>query len=106
MKAKLVFLLLVFATLLQAQEVANKEALAVSADRPGMATGVGVLPFKTIQWETGFQWDYADCQHSFTLPTTMLRFGVGPPVHSLPPGNPCSPLTASPPSLVPLGSHS
>lgn len=30
----------------------------------------------------------------------------GPPVHSLPPGNPCSPLTASPLSLVPLGSHS
>ena len=49
MKAKLVFLLLVFATLLQAQEVVNEEALAVSADRPGMATGVNVLPFKTVQ---------------------------------------------------------
>lgn len=79
-QAKLLLLLLfTFATLsMQAQDVENTEPQSVAADRPGMATGVGVLPFKTIQWETGFQWDYADRQHSFTLPTTMLRFGVAP----------------------------
>ena len=61
---------------LQAQSTENIESVA--ADRPGMATGVGVLPFKTIQWETGIQWDYTNRQHAFTLPTTMLRFGVAP----------------------------
>ena len=51
----LLFLLFTFATLfMQAQEAENAEPLSVAADRPGMATGVGVLPFKTIQWETGF----------------------------------------------------
>ena len=73
MKTKLLLLLLTFTALcMYAQNVENAEPLSVAADRPGMATGVGVLPFKTIQWETGFQWDYADRQHSFTLPTTML----------------------------------
>jgi hypothetical protein len=72
MKTKLLLLLLTFTALcLQAQDVENAEPLSVAADRPGMATGVGVLPFKTIQRETGFQWDYADRQHAFTLPTTM-----------------------------------
>lgn len=79
MKTKLLLLLFSFAAVgLHAQDVENAEPQSVAADRPGMATGVGVLPFKTIQWETGFQWDYADRQHSFTLPTTMLRFGVAP----------------------------
>ena len=79
MKTKLLLFVFSFVALcLQAQDVENAEPLSVAADRPGMATGVGVLPFKTIQWETGFQWDYADRQHSFTLPTTMLRFGVAP----------------------------
>ena len=79
MKHTLLLIVALLATnLLYAQEVTSEEAFAVSADRPGMATGVGVLPFKTIQWETGFQWDYADRQHSFTLPTTMFRFGVAP----------------------------
>jgi hypothetical protein len=72
MKTKLLLLLFTFAAVcLHAQDVENAEPLSVAADRPGMATGVGVLPFKTIQWETGFQWDYADRQHAFTLPTTM-----------------------------------
>ena len=43
---------------LQAQSTENLESVA--ADRPGMATGVGVLPFKTIQWEMGVQWDYTN----------------------------------------------
>ena len=76
MRTRIFLLLLMFATLLQAQEAVNEEALAVSADRPGMATGVNVLPFKTVQWETGVQWDYSNKTHSLTLPTTMLRIGV------------------------------
>ncbi len=48
----------------------------ISADRPGMATGVDVLPFKSVQWETGFQYDYASGSHGITLPTTMFRFGI------------------------------
>lgn len=79
MRTKLLLLLLTFTALcMYAQDVENAAPLSVAADRPGMATGVGVLPFKTIQWETGFQWDYADRQHSFTLPTTMFRFGIAP----------------------------
>ncbi len=79
MKKISLLLLFTFAVVcMQAQDVENAEPLSVAADRPGMATGVGVLPFKAIQWETGFQWDYADRQHAFTLPTTMLRFGVAP----------------------------
>lgn len=54
----------------------QEEQATISADRPGMATGVGVLPFKSVQWETGVQWDYSNKTHSFTLPTTMLRVGV------------------------------
>ena len=54
-QAKLLLLLFTFvAVCLQAQDVENAEPLSVAADRPGMAKGVGVLPFKTIQWETGF----------------------------------------------------
>ncbi|MCR4965568.1 MAG: transporter [Bacteroidales bacterium] len=46
-----------------------------SADRPGAATGPDITPFMKVAWETGFEscWDGS---HSFTLPTTMLRFGV------------------------------
>lgn len=44
-------------------------------DRPGMATGTGIMPFKAVMWETGFQCDWADA-HSITLPTTMFRFGI------------------------------
>lgn len=54
---------------------AQTETPAISADRPGMATGPDVMPFLKVQWETGFEgcWDGS---HSITLPTTMFRFGV------------------------------
>ena len=75
-KISLLLLFTIAAVCLHAQDVENAEPLSVAADRPGMATGVGVLPFKTVQWETGVQWDYTDKMHSLTLPTTMLRIGV------------------------------
>lgn len=54
---------------------AQEEQPGVIADRPGMSTGPDVLPFLKVQWETGFESDWADgC--SITLPTTMFRFGV------------------------------
>ena len=51
----LIVLAIVFAMGISAQESAS----GISADRPGMATGVDVMPFKSVQWETGFQYDYS-----------------------------------------------
>lgn len=53
-----------------------QDEVTFSADRPGMATGVDVLPFKSVQWETGFQYDYSNGAHAIALPTTMFRFGI------------------------------
>lgn len=47
-----------------------------SADRPGAATGVGVVDFKGVMWESGFQHDYISGAHGILLPTTMFRFGI------------------------------
>lgn len=47
----------------------------ISADRPGAATGPDVVPFKKVQLETGFQYDYTG-EHSILLPTAMLRVGI------------------------------
>ena len=55
---------------------AQESASVISADRPGMATGVDVMPFKSVQWETGFQYDYSSGAHSITLPTTLFRLGI------------------------------
>ena len=55
--------------------VAQESEFTISADRPGMATGVDILPFKNVQFETGFQWDYSGTS-AITLPTAMLRFGL------------------------------
>lgn len=48
---------------------------AISADRPGMATGTDVMPFLKVQWETGFESTWSGAP-AFQLPTTMIRFGV------------------------------
>lgn len=56
----LIVLAIVFAMGISAQESAS----GISADRPGMATGVDVMPFKSVQWETGFQYDYSSGAHS------------------------------------------
>lgn len=55
--------------------VAQESEFTISADRPGMATGVDIMPFKKVQFETGFQWDYSGTS-AITLPTAMLRFGL------------------------------
>ncbi len=70
---KLFSLILLMACLIVAN--AQNESPAISADRPGMATGTDVMPFLKVQWETGFEssWDGAP---GFLLPTTMLRFGI------------------------------
>ena len=56
----LIVLAIVFAMGISAQDSAS----SISADRPGMATGVDVMPFKSVQWETGFQYDYSSGAHS------------------------------------------
>ena len=56
--------------------MAQESESVISADRPGMATGVDILPFKKVQFETGFQWDYSDGASAITLPTAMLRVGL------------------------------
>ena len=50
----------------------------MSPDRPGMATGTDVMPFKKVMWETGFEGDWDGSSHVVTLPTTMFRFGITP----------------------------
>lgn len=65
-----VFLLSFFVSMAQETE------FVISADRPGMATGVDIMPFKKVQFETGFQWDYSDATSAITLPTAMLRVGL------------------------------
>ena len=53
----------------------EEEGSYVSADRPGMSTGPDVTPFLKVQWETGFESTLTG-EHTITLPTTMIRFGV------------------------------
>lgn len=45
-------------------------------DRPGMATGTGIMPFKAVMWEIGFQGTWIGEVHEVTLPSTMFRFGI------------------------------
>lgn len=56
--------------------VVAQDEVNFSPDRPGAATGVGVMDFKSIAWETGLQYDYQAGAHGILLPTTMLRFGI------------------------------
>ena len=55
-----------------------QDAPAISADRPGMATGPDVMPFLKVQLETGFEGGQIGSFRTpaFLMPTTMLRFGV------------------------------
>lgn len=57
---------------------AEHHDLHAEADRPGFGTGTNVLPFGTIQWETGFECLHLWNMHAVTLPTSLFRFGLGP----------------------------
>lgn len=57
-----------------AQEQSGGE-LWMEPDRPGVATGTGVVPFKKVMWETGFEATLGS-EYSVLLPTTMFRFGI------------------------------
>lgn len=52
------------------------EELWMEPDRPGMATGTGVMPFEKAMWETGFEATFGKDGYSVLLPTTMFRFGI------------------------------
>ena len=73
MKRIIFFLLFLFSLFVS---MAQESEFVISADRPGMATGVDILPFKKVQFETGFQWNYSDATSAITLPTAMLRVGL------------------------------
>lgn len=66
--------ILLVSSLLLAQELPSDE-LWMEPDRPGMATGTGVMPFKKVMWETGFETTLGG-DYSVLLPTTMFRFGI------------------------------
>lgn len=67
--------ILLVSSLLLAQELPSDE-LWMEPDRPGMATGTGVMPFKKVMWETGFEASLGTNGYSVLLPTTMFRFGI------------------------------
>lgn len=68
-------ILLLAASALLAQSTPEEE-LWMEPDRPGMATGTGVMPFKKVMWETGFEAGFGNSEYSVLLPTTMFRFGI------------------------------
>ena len=47
-----------------------------SPDRPGMATGTGLMAPGSIDWESGMECDWTSDSHSWLLPTTMVRLGL------------------------------
>ena len=80
MRQLCISLLLLVASVLMAQEQPAEE-LWMEPDRPGMATGTGVMPFKGVMWETGFEAGFSKDilgknEYSVLLPTTMFRFGI------------------------------
>lgn len=75
MKHLWIILLLLVSSALMAQEQPADE-LWMEPDRPGIATGTGVMPFKGVMWETGFEARFGQNAYSVLLPTTMFRFGI------------------------------
>lgn len=74
LKYELSIMSLLLSIVISAQEMHDE--LWMEPDRPGMATGTGVMPFKKVMWETGFEWGKTDDCNSVVLPTTMLRVGI------------------------------
>ena len=63
----------------QVQHDTTVNQIWLSADRPGAGTGSEVLPYEVMMWETGFEGQFASWQHTFTLQTTLFRFGLPGP---------------------------
>ena len=64
----------------QVQHDSTVNQIWLTADRPGAGTGTEVLPYEVMMWETGFEGQYAYwAKHTFTLPTTLFRFGLPGP---------------------------
>ena len=63
----------------QVQHDTTVNQIWLTADRPGAGTGSEVLPYEVMMWETGFEGQFASWQHTFTLPTTLFRFGLPGP---------------------------
>ena len=80
-------LLLVITPTIWAQEqdynaelVDTVQHVPILVEHAGMATGVvtdvEVIPFKKVQWETSFEYDYSNDSHAIYLPITAIRVGV------------------------------
>ena len=54
LKYELSIMSLLLSVVISAQQMPEDE-LWMEPDRPGMATGTGVMPFKKVMWETGFE---------------------------------------------------
>lgn len=65
------FILILYGIHVTAQEV----EVNISADRPGMATGVDVMSQGKVQGEMGFEFGWGN-ENSITLPTTLFRYGI------------------------------
>lgn len=63
-----------------AELVDTMQHVAILVEHAGMATGVvtdvEIIPFKKVQWEISFQYDYSNGRHAVYLPITTLRVGV------------------------------
>lgn len=59
---------------------ATAQEAEISAGRPGMSTGVDVMPVGKIQWETGFGCERDNTSQvdmtTWTINTTQLRYGL------------------------------
>lgn len=72
-KSVLAFVFLLMAGFCHAQE----EEIVMVPDRPGNSWGAEVLPYSKITWENGFGFERdADGQHTLSLPSTIVRYGI------------------------------
>lgn len=56
---------------------AQEEDPVFITDRPGVSWGADVLPLHKISWENGFGFERdAEGQHTLTLPSTIVRYGI------------------------------
>lgn len=71
-KSILIFALLMMAGVCMAQE----EEPVLVPDRPGCVWGAEVLPFRKISWENGISFERDNGDRTFSLPSTIVRYGI------------------------------
>ena len=56
--------------------LAQEEDFSFPTDRPGNVWGTEVLPFHKISWENGFSYEHDNGSKTFTLPSSIVRYGI------------------------------